>query len=244
MRRLPLLGKLGPDSIAEAMEQATAAMLKEGVGCGEHAQQGLAWFDAVLDEAKRAFPPSAPIGCAEGCAYCCHLKVIATPTEVIALADELRASLTPEQLQALRERVAAASALTRGATAEERARARVPCPVLVEGRCAGYAARPLHCAGANSFDPSACQRAFERPDEEVPIGHYPAQRLAADALAAGLSRGLLRARLDGRMVELVAGLLVALDLEDAEARWRAGEPVFVSAVDRELDELVRGARRP
>lgn len=234
MRRLPLAGKLGPDAIVSAVERGAAEMAREGSGPIEVAAQALAWVEEAIALATEAFPPSHPIGCKAGCAFCCHLKVIATVPEVLALVDHLERTLSSRALDELRARVAEASTAVGNITADERARKQLPCPLLVDSRCIGYSHRPLHCAGANSFDAAMCEEAFRRPDEDVQVAHYPAQRIAADAGGAGLSRALFSLGLDGRMVELVAALHLVLADPSTRERWRRGEPAFEAAVDKEL----------
>ncbi len=241
-RRLPLVGPLGPDAIAAAFHHGAAEMAREGERPGAMAAQALAWLEGVVVEAKRQFPPAVPIGCAEGCAYCCHLKVIATPAEIIGLHEHLTASLSEAELGALRSRVEQADARTRGLTADARAMLKLPCPLLVESRCVAYEHRPLHCAGANAADPAACREAFEHPERDVPVLHYPAQRIGADAATAGLSRALFESGKDGRMVELIAALALLFADPSAAERWRRGEQAFSTAVDRELERMLERAR--
>ncbi|MBL9022810.1 MAG: YkgJ family cysteine cluster protein [Myxococcales bacterium] len=241
-RRLPLVGPLGPDAIAAAFHHGAAEMAREGERPGAMAAQALAWLDGVVAEAKRQFPPAAPIGCAEGCAYCCHLKVIATPAEIIGLYEHLTASLSEAELGALRSRVEQADARTRGLTADARAMLKLPCPLLVEARCIAYEHRPLHCAGANAADPAACREAFESPERDVPVLHYPAQRIGADAATAGLSRALFESGKDGRMVELIAALAMLFADPSVVDRWRDGQQAFGPAVDRELEMMLQRAQ--
>lgn len=237
-RRLPLVGRLGPDAIASAFAQGAAEMSREGEKPGVIAAQALAWLEEVIEEAKRLFPPSAPAGCAEGCAHCCHLKVIATPAEVIGVYEQVVATLAQDDFQALRERVTRADERTRGLGAHERALLKLPCPLLVDSRCSVYAHRPLHCAGANAADPSACKEAFDNPDRDVPVLHYPAQRIGADAATAGVSRALFETGRDGRMVELIAALATLFADPSTKERWERGERAFSSAVDPELETML------
>ena len=240
-RHLPLVGRLGPDAIAAAFDRGAAEMAREGEAASAIAAQALAWLDEVVTEAKRQFPPSAPIGCAEGCAYCCHLKVIATPAEAIGVFQYLTAATPAAELTALRARIERAHEATRGLTADARARLKLPCPLLVDSRCIAYERRPLHCAGANAADPAACREAFENPERDVPVLHYPAQRIAADAATAGVSRALFESGRDGRMVELIAALALLFADPSAAERWQRGEQAFRAAVDRELEVMLERA---
>jgi hypothetical protein len=239
-RRLPLVGRLGPEAIASAVERGAVEMAREPADPSALAAQALGWLDEIVATAKELFPPTQPIGCAEGCAFCCHLKVIATPAEVVALVEHVERTLPAAELASLRDRVARAAAAVRGLTAEARARLQLPCPLLVDSRCIAYDARPLHCAGANASDPRACEAAFRAPDEDVPIAHYPAQRLSADAAAAGLSRALFLIGLDGRMLELITALDLAFTDPTAADRFRRGEPAFEAAIDLELLRMLEG----
>lgn len=242
MRRLPLAGKLGPDAIVSAVERGAVEMARGGSTAVEIAGQCSAWLTEATKLAMEQFPPVRPIGCMSGCAYCCHLKVIATVPEVLCIVDHVQRTLSPEAVASFRTRVAEANASVGNATTDERARRQVPCPLLDGSRCVAYDKRPLHCAGANSFDPASCEDAYRRPEEDVSIHHYPAQRLAAGSAGVGLSRALFAIGLDGRMVELVAALHLALTDPSAADRWNRGEPAFESAVDRELVAMLERRR--
>ena len=100
------------------------------------------WFDEVMVLAPAAPSPSA---CRAGCAFCCHLKVSLSPPEAIALIDHLRRHLSTAELATLRARVVATDKRTHGITAEARARARIPCPLLQDSQCIAYEARPTAC---------------------------------------------------------------------------------------------------
>jgi hypothetical protein len=244
-RRLPVVGPLAPQTITVAAERAALASLKNGPReqrVPTTAAHARAWLLDTIDRLAEVQPPERPIACAEGCAFCCHLKVIATPVEVLALAAELRRTLSADALAAVIERVQRADVERHGLDTDARARMKAPCPLLEDHRCVGYAARPLHCMGACSMSRAQCERAFESPDQDIPVPIWAPQNIAADTIAAGLSRAIMGTKLDGTMLELVAGLRVALEHPDAEDRWRKGEPIFASAHDAELAELVSRAR--
>jgi hypothetical protein len=245
-RRLPILGPLEPHAITVAAERAALPALKNGPReqrVPTTAALARAWLADTIDRIAIETPPQEPVACAEGCAFCCHLKVIASPVEVLALAAQLRRSLPTEKLAEVKARVAAADAAFHGKTTDERVLMKAPCPLLEDRRCIGYEARPLHCMGAVSLDAKACERAFEQPDRDLPVPVWTPQANAADAIAAGLSRATVGAKLDGTMVELVAALRIALEAPDAEDRWRKGEPVFAPAYDAELAAMIAASMK-
>jgi hypothetical protein len=178
-------------------------------------------------------PPPSPIACAAGCPSCCVSKVAVVAPEVIRIALHLRESLDPQALAALTARVRAADERTRGLSRTERARAGVPCPLLVEGSCSVHALRPLLCRGWSSFDAAACERHFADPDETPVAPSYRVAYELASAVLAGLGCAALDSGRDGTLLELVAALRIALERPTAAARWDAGLPVFSQARDAE-----------
>jgi Fe-S-cluster containining protein len=239
-RKLPLAPSFGPPAIVQAVEQAAVAIFAEGRGADGAVELGAeagAWADDLTDEVRARLPPARALACAEGCAHCCHLKVLATPPEVLRLVAHLRATRSKEELQPIRERVAEADRKTRGLTAAERAAERLPCPLLEDGRCIAYEARPLACRGINSFDARACERTLDHPEEAVPLPLYQPQVQIADAVRTGVAVGAGRSTLDGRLLELNAGLRIALEDSGAGKVWVRGKNSFAPARDREIDRF-------
>jgi Fe-S-cluster containining protein len=232
---LPLV-ELTPPQVEETVRVASAEHLarRSHVELEATASDAFEWLHELMPRLEAKIPRGAPSDCSAGCAYCCHLKVTASPVEVLALADHLRRSLLPERLRALRRKLDETDRKTHGRTTGERASARVPCPLLDDaGLCSGYEARPLRCRGANSSDRRACESAFTEPERDLSIPLYVPQMALADAVSTGLATGAYTTGLDGSLLELVAGLRAALEHPDATARWLRGEPVLERAVDPE-----------
>lgn len=187
----------------------------------------------LMEAALSREPPPTPIACRKGCSACCVSKVVVTAPEVIRIADHLRRTLDPEALATLIAKVRAADERTRGLTRRERARAGVQCPLLVEDACSIHEVRPLLCRGWTSLDAEACARHFADPDDAaVPPAHAPAYELAS-AVLGGLALAAEDAGLDGRLLELIAALRIALERPNAASRWLARLPVFATARDTE-----------
>lgn len=245
VRRLPLAPTFGPPDVVRAASATVASLLSSTPGlvsAMDAAANAAAWAEELTARVAARIRPTRPIACAEGCAYCCHLKVLTTAPEAIRIAEYLRKSLAPDALAAVRDRVAKTDAVTRGMSMEERARARVPCPLLENGRCAAYPVRPLACRGANSYDAAACERGFHEPDAAPPLPFYKPQHQVMEALLAGVSNGAGANGLDGTPLELVAGLRIALESRGAATTWARGGPSFVPAHDRELVATMQADR--
>jgi len=194
----------------------------------EVVQNAFAVAEDAVQAATARQPPRPPLACREGCAWCCHKVVGTAAAEVLRLVSYLRETLSPEQWQALRERVLEGARQRRALGPSQRRRATLPCPLLVDNRCSAYPVRPLTCRGYNSSDARRCEDSVSgQKAVEVPM-YAPQQRLTTFVLD-GLRAGLAESRLDGELLELTAALAVIFETPDVEKRWLAGEKVFASA---------------
>ena len=223
------------------MSQSAAAALRERVRAGA---------EALAADALRLAPPEAaaaavqaamagwqaeaqpsnalPLACAPGCAACCHLRIQASPAEVFVLLDHLRLALDEAAFAAFAARVREAAARVQALGREAHLRTNLACPVLVDGRCVGHAARPLVCRGYHSVDRAACDASFARPgDLGLPIPQKAGLKAVAGGVLAGVADALGAAGIDREEVELATALAEALDDGEAvRARLRAGRPAF------------------
>ena len=179
--------------------------------------------DAGLDAVRKAYSPPRS-DCREGCDWCCHLTVGTASPEVFRIVAYLRQTLSAEEFGALRERVTRLTAARRDRPAGA---GPLPCALLVEHRCTAYPVRPLTCRGFNSADARRCERSLTERGVAVPAW-APQVRMHTFALD-GLRAGSAEAGLAGDLLELTAALHIALETEDAAARWLAGEAVFAPA---------------
>ena len=69
-------------------------------GAAQSADDAFALYEEALRQVEARIPPSK-LACRDGCAYCCHLKVIVTPAEALRLGRVLRAKLSADELAAL-----------------------------------------------------------------------------------------------------------------------------------------------
>ena len=179
-------------------------------------------LDATL--ARTPPPQRKTLACVQGCAFCCHRQVAVGAAEVFGLLDHLRATLDAEAFTEFSARcIATADAVAQMAPGERVLRS-VACPVLVDGACSGYAARPFRCRAYNSLDVEPCRRFFDAPSENDPGPPADLDRyVVAQAVMFGLYAGLDRAGLDPRQYELATALAEALSDADAPLRYRRGE---------------------
>ena len=191
------------------------------------ADRATALTEEAIRDVKRAYPPP-PLACREGCDWCCYLRVGTAAPEVFRIVSYLRQTLSPEELQATRDRIVKLDEERRQLRASKRADARLPCPLLVERRCAAYPVRPLTCRGFNSSDAHQCEL-FLKLGKKVTVPAYHAQIRLTTFILDGMRAGVSEAGLKGDLLELTAALRVAFEVPDAFERWQAGESVFAAA---------------
>ncbi len=209
--------------VAETSLSQTSDALRQGPARALRQTQRL-----VDDELKRL--PAAergPVACRAGCDFCCHLRVMATPIEVFTLLDFIQRTFSEEDFVALADRIVHTDRKLRKLPDKKVLTTNLPCPVLVDGRCSAYAARPLNCRSYHSLSREACEDSFNHP-RDLERGHPELTAVAKvhEGAQAGFQAAFERAGFDQRQYELVTALAEALDDEHARARFERGEHAF------------------
>ncbi|MBI1757598.1 MAG: YkgJ family cysteine cluster protein [Fimbriimonas ginsengisoli] len=168
-------------------------------------------LDMIADKEISTRQRGRAPACKAGCDACCHRTVPVSLPEAIGIASQVG----KKDDSALRERIKLYRARTAPFRAHEQ-EARVACPLLADGLCTVYDARPLFCRGLSSFDAGAC--ASWRDGDEVSIPKVPGQMAVARELQDGLRSALERARLPHGLYDL--GLALGALLEDRELAER------------------------
>lgn len=195
---------------------------------GRRASRAAAFGANVLEATLKRQIAGEPVACRRGCAHCCKSLVTVSAPEVLWVAAEVRrqgSDAVATVLETARARG--------GRSAEDLLRDKLDCPLLADGACSVYVARPLACRQLFSLSAEACQRAVEHGTQDVPLLMPPMQlgELVRTMLFAAMrAEGMAEIGYD-----LSEALVVALSAEDTESRWLAGEDVFAG---------VRSSRRP
>jgi hypothetical protein len=136
--------------------------------CGRLARE----LDDAFAVAKDA---GASVACEAGCDFCCHLRVSVFAHEAVALAHHLRTRLAADDAAAAERRIMENAARIDGMTVAQHYAARMPCALLVDGRCCAYEARPSACAAHHSLSRARCEHAFAHPEHHgTPKNSRPA----------------------------------------------------------------------
>lgn len=128
-------------------ERAAAALSRAPAEPDERARV----VHEALAPLLRETPAHQQLACHSGCSHCCHFPVGVTFAEASLLCE----AIAPDEV--LRSRVCAADAATADRAWHELVGE--PCPLLEDGACARYVARPLPCRALGSSDAEACEAA-------------------------------------------------------------------------------------
>jgi Fe-S-cluster containining protein len=192
---------------------------------------------ANMRAAERAAPRRA-IACRMGCAHCCHSFVSARAPEVLLA----KAAIAARDREAARAAVEAAWDAAQSLGPDRRAG--LACPMLRDGRCSIYAARPATCRTAVSSDAAICARTFApgAAAEDIPTpDFYIVMRRGYSIALAG---ALKRAGFPASSYDFTAALRAALAKPGAELAWLTGEDVFEGvAIDPGSDPFAHPKNR-
>lgn len=146
-----------------ATYELTAAELRTSCGAATCAALCRRLNSVVETEFAAATDAGAPIACAAGCDYCCHLRVDVFRHEAVALLDHLRTCASPAEAAALERRILGNAQRIDGMTVAEHRAAGIPCAFLVGGHCSAYDVRPSACAAYHSLSRDRCEHSFRHP---------------------------------------------------------------------------------
>ena len=164
------------------------------------------------------------LACRAGCSFCCYLKVELTAFEAVAIW----ATLAGDAFAAQRAAAVKAAPQVGLLDTEARRVQRIPCPLLVNGECSVYAARPHACRGFFSLSAQECEAVLQAPAGATlpPIRSPAVPRALASAFAAGINAALADNRMQHDLLELSAALARLEARPTALADWLAGQRVF------------------
>ncbi len=190
----------------------------------EIAKRVQAIYEVTQQNLSATFPPETPVACKAGCTYCCHLMFFTDALTVFRVADWLRSHRSEPEIEDLKWRLQ--EYIEGGFGLNEVPRP--ACPLLVDGLCMAYEARPLVCRAQNALRVSECVEKYEGGRDMVVAHDMPIRVWVA--LSEGLTAGYAEAGLAGSgSLEFTTALGIVLDDPTVIDRWLAGEPVFAAA---------------
>ncbi len=99
-----------------------------------------------IDELASDAMATGKYGCDQGCSFCCYQPVVVAPQEVASLF-QAAIERGPDFVEGLTKKAVTLRDQFLRMTDKERFEVDEPCPILVDGRCSLYDARPFACRG-------------------------------------------------------------------------------------------------
>lgn len=159
--------------------------------------------DEVIDSfTEYAATENQAPDCRKGCSWCCWQPVFALSYEIDKLKDYLKANFTDEELEQIVQRAKAKNEKLKGLKGEALLNSKIPCPLLSEGTCMVYSARPVACRIYLSRKVDTCRQFYDEPEnpDAVPalmefpmrIGRIINEGFRAGLKASGITAGEMR----------------------------------------------------
>ena len=189
-----------------------------------------------------AAPDVGTLACRAGCTWCCYFTVDVRAAEVFRILDFVEQSFTPEEKARVYAEVRVNSAALRNLGEDERVTRNVKCPLLNEGRCTAYAARPQSCRNYHATNVAGCRQSYEEPENlDIDPDFAPGVYQAGGAHVEAVSAAMRKAGYDVNAYELNCALDAALSDPGARERFESRLKPFVGLsgeeVPAEFDDL-------
>lgn len=103
------------------------------------------------------------VDCRKGCSWCCHQPVFANSYELKYLARYVRNSFSKQEQKNIYRMALDKNEKTSELTEKEILNYKQPCPLLKDGSCTAYPARPLACRIYLSMKVDSCYQFYLHP---------------------------------------------------------------------------------
>jgi len=129
-------------------------------------------IDSLIDSlSKYAKKQDQRIDCKKGCEWCCHQPVFALDYEMKYLNDFIDRNFDKESVEKIKTRAENKNNKLSFLNETDLLNAKYPCPMLENGACIAYAARPMACRIYLSSDVKTCMNFYHHPEKK---DNYPA----------------------------------------------------------------------
>jgi Fe-S-cluster containining protein len=111
----------------------------------------------------------SPAQCAKGCAWCCYQPVYALTNEVLFLHEFVESKFDEQKKAEIYRKADEKNILLKGLPKEVLQNAKHPCPLLTDGACSAYEARPMACRIYLSMSVGSCKNFYSDPSNPSSI---------------------------------------------------------------------------
>ena len=193
-------------------------------------------LDHRIEQIQARVPPDVKVDCKAGCSHCCNLVFTATLAEVAAAVRFIEENYSDGEKAALNDRLYSYERAVATRFGVGLDKVRTPCPLLVDGLCSIYEARPMRCRGVNSLKVSVCERKSLDPEKSEPIPAIALQFRASTVFQAGLKQGMAKQTINSQSFDFGRALRIALVDAGALERSLSDGHVFLPAYAEAVTE--------
>ncbi len=136
-------------------------------------------IDTMIDSlSEYAALQRQKIDCKKGCSWCCYQPVFALNYELDYLNAFIKRKFTKSNLEIIRKNAHIKKEKLDGLESEAILKSKHACPLLQNGVCSAYQARPVACRIYLSTDVNSCINFYHEPEDEKSFPallHFPMQ---------------------------------------------------------------------
>lgn len=166
--------------------------------------------------------------CKAGCSYCCHIRVVAQPHEVFHIVDYMQAHFRPERIRHVLDRARTNRKRIDSLTYEQHVATNIECPLLNDGQCSVYPARPAKCRAYHSQDVRVCVTAHHDTSYSEPHPYDQPVIINATLYQQALTQDIAQQGFDTGHYEFNGALIDAFTKADSRKRWKNGKHAFAA----------------
>lgn len=119
--------------------------------------------EAIL---RNAVTQGVEVACKKGCDFCCYQPVFANNFEILRLIRHIRRNFNAAQISAILKKAAAKNLAVSKMSESKMLRHKAACPLLENGACTVYEARPMACRIYLSTSLESCRHFFAYPEDK------------------------------------------------------------------------------
>ena len=124
-------------------------------------------IDSMIDSfSSFATQQNQKINCKKGCSWCCHQPVFALDYELDFLKTFIHSNFTESKTTIIKERAKSKREKLYHLKGDFLLNSKFPCPLLEDGACIAYEARPVACRIYLSKNVKSCVHFYNKPEDE------------------------------------------------------------------------------
>lgn len=168
--------------------------------------------------------------CSEGCAYCCHFKVVADAVEIFAMVDYVKLNMEQKQIDEIIQSAKCNVEEAKNLNHEEHSTINQKCPLLADNACVVYPVRSIKCRNFHATDNRSCRASYENPKDLTIINNsIPELYIAATGSGDGFMAALHAHGYDDRIYDFNAAFIEAIENPDCKRKYNAKKRAFTTA---------------